>query len=56
MNTNQDELMEFLEEKNPEYDMQCNSKTPTHETHPCHEDEKRIDLLVQDMFFEHFFP
>ena len=48
---------EALEERNPEYDAQTNSKNCGSEAHQTyHEDERKFDFLVQDMFLDHFFP
>ena len=48
---------ETLEERNPEYDAQCNSKNCGSENFQTyHEDERKFDFLVQDMFLDHFFP
>lgn len=50
-------LFELLEERSPEYMAQSNSKNFNHENLTCVEDEHmNTELLVQDMFLDHFFP
>ncbi|MBY0413740.1 MAG: hypothetical protein K2Q18_06230 [Bdellovibrionales bacterium] len=48
------EEVEIQEESIPEYEFNY----AYNETHLplSHDDEIRSDLLIQDMFFEHFFP
>ena len=59
MNNNQGEkgIFEMLEEKNPTYETQNNSKNYVSETfQTCHDEEHKFEFLVQDMFLDHFFP
>lgn len=49
-------LFELLEEKNPEYLAQGNTKA-ANDSINCSEDEhSKFEFLVQDMFLDHFFP
>lgn len=59
MNNKQGEkvISDYLEDRSPEYDAQTNSKNCGSENFQTyHEDERKFDFLVQDMFLDHFFP
>jgi hypothetical protein len=50
-------LFEILEERNPDYEAQSNTKNYVSENLTTrHDEELKFEFLVQDMFLDHFFP